>query len=47
MKNRSKTEHSQLENLWRCRGVLHKLSNGGYLRINMHLFSEDERGAAI
>ena len=36
-KNHSETVH-QLENLWRCRGVLHKLSNRGYLRINMHYF---------
>ena len=36
-KNHSETVH-QLENLWRCRGVLHKLSNRGYLRTNMHYF---------
>ena len=44
--DRSKSVH-QLENWWRCRGVLHKLSNRGYLRINMQLFNEDERSAAI
>ena len=36
-KNHSETVH-QLENLWRYRGVLHKLSNRGYLRTNMHYF---------
>ena len=37
-KNHSETAHHS-ENLWRCRGVLQKLSNRGYLRINMHLFT--------
>ena len=45
-KNHSETAHHS-ENLWRCRGVLHKLSNRGYLRINMHLFTTNERSAAI
>ena len=45
-KNHSETAHHS-ENLWRCRGVLHKLSNRGYLRINMHLFTTNARSAAI
>ena len=44
-KNHSETVHRS-ENLRRGRGVLHKLSNRGHLRINMHLFPANGRGAA-
>ena len=46
IKNHSETVHHS-ENLWRCRGVLHKLSNRWHLRINIHLFPANEGSAAI